>query len=101
MQIVRTINQGDVYVTPSLAARLLAAGDTAAASETRLADLTDREREILRLLAKGQSNKEIADVLGLSDKTIKHYMTGILQKLHVRNRVEAALIAQRHFKPPQ
>jgi two-component system, NarL family, nitrate/nitrite response regulator NarL len=62
---------------------------------TALMDLTEREYQILRQVATGASNKEIAEVLSLSEKTVKHYMTNILQKLQVRNRVEAALIAQR------
>ena len=60
-----------------------------------LSELTGRERQILELVATGRSNKEIADELFLSEKTVKHYMTNILQKLQVRNRVEAALLAQK------
>ena len=58
-----------------------------------LGELTDRERTILELVSQGLTNKEIATRLFLSEKTIKHYMTNILQKLQVRNRVEAALLA--------
>ena len=58
-------------------------------------ELTEREREILKLLSAGYSNKEIGQKLFLTEKTVKHYMTNILQKLQVRNRVEAALIAQK------
>jgi DNA-binding NarL/FixJ family response regulator len=61
-------------------------------------ELTGREREILEGLAAGLSNKEIGQKLFLSEKTVKHYMTNILQKLQVRNRVEAALLAQRSGK---
>jgi DNA-binding NarL/FixJ family response regulator len=58
-----------------------------------LEDLTKREEDILRLVSKGQSNKEVAIALDLQEKTVKHYMTIIMGKLHARNRVEAALIA--------
>ena len=58
-------------------------------------ELTEREQEILQLLSEGQSNKEIGQRLYLTEKTVKHYMTNILQKLQVRNRVEAALLAQK------
>ena len=58
--------------------------------------LSERERQILECLVEGQSNKEIARRLFLSEKTVKHYMTNIMQKLHVRSRVEAALLAQRN-----
>ena len=57
--------------------------------------LTPREVEILELLAKGMSNKDIGDRLFLTEKTVKHYVTNILQKLQVHNRVEAALLAQK------
>jgi DNA-binding NarL/FixJ family response regulator len=59
----------------------------------RLSHLTPREEQILSILANGRSNKEIGNRLDLSEKTIKHHMTNILQKLKVRNRVEAALVA--------
>ena len=57
--------------------------------------LTEREIEVLKLLAKGLSNKEIGEKLFLTEKTVKHYVTNILQKLQVHNRVEAALLAQK------
>ncbi len=105
---IRSIHQGEVYITPALAARLLA-GDaahspshTAAQSEsTRLAALSEREVQILRLIAQGMINKQIGAELELSEKTVKHYVTNILQKLQVRNRVEAALIGQRDLRLPR
>ena len=57
-----------------------------------MAHLTQREEQILLHVADGLSNKEIAHQLSLQEKTIKHYMTNILQKLHVSNRVKAAAI---------
>ena len=64
------------------------------AARSPLEDLTKREEDILRLVAKGLSNKEAAVELGLREKTVKHYMTIILEKLQARNRTEAALIAR-------
>jgi two-component system nitrate/nitrite response regulator NarL len=97
VKIVRDVYAGEAYVTPTLAASLLTEMNPARAGQrpvTRpLDDLTDRERQILEQVAAGLSNKEIAQQLFLSEKTVKHYMTNILQKLHVRNRVEAALLA--------
>ena len=94
---VRAVAGGDSYVSPALAARLIAdeTAQSAGAKERRqrLDQLTVRELQILRLLAKGLSNKEIGADLDLSEKTVKHYMTNILQKLQVRNRVAAALLA--------
>jgi DNA-binding NarL/FixJ family response regulator len=96
--ILRGVVAGDVYVTPTLAAGLLAgivAGAVDPSPPDPLSELSSREREILEHVANGDSNREIANNLALSEKTVKHYMTNILQKLQVRNRVEAALLAQR------
>ncbi|WP_428603719.1 LuxR C-terminal-related transcriptional regulator [Sedimenticola sp.] len=98
VQIVRAIYTGQAYVTPALAASLLGEwrpSDNAEQSPSDpLSELTPRERGILELVSTGKSNKEVAQELFLSEKTIKHYMTNILQKLQVRNRVEAALLAR-------
>jgi two-component system, NarL family, nitrate/nitrite response regulator NarL len=97
VQAVRMLNQGESYVSPSLAAKLLMRSGPSRASEAqpahRLSELTRREEEILSILGKGRSNKEIGNKLDLSEKTVKHHVTNILQKLQVRNRVEAALVA--------
>lgn len=98
VEIIRAVYRGETYVTPSMGGRLLAeltkpgAGPT---SHGLIAELTERERTILDLVAQGRTNKEIATALFLSEKTVKHYMTNILQKLQARNRVEAALIANK------
>jgi two-component system, NarL family, nitrate/nitrite response regulator NarL len=99
VRILRAVAAGEVYVTPTLAASLLLEM-TGALPGSRpptspLDGLTEREHQILEGVAAGLSNKEIGQQLYLSEKTVKHYMTNILQKLHVRNRVEAALLAQR------
>jgi DNA-binding NarL/FixJ family response regulator len=59
--------------------------------------LNSREGQVVRELLSGASNKEIANKLNLSDKTVKHYMTQIMQKFNVRNRVEVVLQAQRIY----
>ena len=58
-----------------------------------ICELTARETEILRLLAEGKRNREIADTLFLSEKTVKNYISNILYKLQVNSRTEAALLA--------
>lgn len=96
--IVRRIHAGEVYVTPSLAATLLfemTAPRERASQADPLEELTERERQILERVAAGDSNKEIGAQLHITEKTVKHHMTNILQKLQVRNRVEAALLAQK------
>ena len=98
VKIVRDVYAGEAYVTPTLAASLLSemTGDWPGQrpATNPLDELTDRERQILEKVAAGLSNKEIAQQVFLTEKTVKHYMTNILQKLQVRNRVEAALLAQ-------
>jgi DNA-binding NarL/FixJ family response regulator len=94
---LRAICAGEAYVTPTLAASLLSELSDSAAdlrSNDPLAALTSREQQILEGVAGGLSNKEIGQKLALTEKTVKHYVTNVLQKLHVRNRVEAALLAR-------
>jgi DNA-binding NarL/FixJ family response regulator len=109
VKTAHSVHQGEAYVSPGLAARLLgkrstdvaAAAPLPAPSELaqKFGDLSTREEQILRFVCEGMSNKEIGDNIGLSEKTIKYYMTNILHKLHARNRVEAALIAREHLRP--
>lgn len=104
IRILRAVWAGESYVPPMLAASLLLEMREAHAQQKQstspLDELTPRERQILESLAAGLSNKEIGEQLFLSEKTVKHYMTNILQKLQVRNRVEAALLAQKEMKKP-
>ena len=98
--IVKDLARGQTYVSPTLAGRILNAmrdGATRKAPNP-IDDLSKREEDILRLVAEGKSNKEVGLALDLQEKTVKHYMTSILQKLHARNRVEAAVIARGHWK---
>ena len=92
--VLQAVASGGSYVSPALAARVLSAMQARGARGSEAEALLPREDEILRLLATGRSNKEIAIELDLQEKTVKHYMTNILQKLQVRNRVEAALKAR-------
>lgn len=99
--IVHDLAQGRSYVSPALAARILNAmrsGHSDARTPRPIDDLSKREEDILRLVADGKSNKEVGRVLDLQEKTVKHYMTSILQKLHVRNRTEAAVLAREEWK---
>jgi two-component system nitrate/nitrite response regulator NarL len=102
--ILHTVYAGEGYVTPSLAANLLSEMRSSPREQPSTKvdmfdELTERERQILELIAEGTSNREIGQKLFLTEKTIKHYVTNILQKLHVSNRVQAALIAQQKTKP--
>jgi len=94
---MRAVSRGESYVSPGLAARLLTIAKrppTGAAQDGELPELTKREESILDHVARGMTNKEIVRSLNISEKTVKHYMTNIMQKLQVRNRVEAVLAFQ-------
>ena len=93
--VVRSAVAGEVYVSPSIAAEMLVSLTKGKAPDP-LQELTDRERDILALIGNGLTNRAIGEKLFLSEKTIKHYVTNILQKLQVRSRVEAALLASKH-----
>lgn len=93
--VVRSVAQGEVYVTPSLAAGILVTLSRNHSPQDPLEGLTERESEILKLVGRGMTNRAIGEQLHLSEKTIKHYVTNILEKLHVRSRVEAAMLAVR------
>jgi two-component system nitrate/nitrite response regulator NarL len=98
-RILKGIAAGEAHVSPKLAAQVLKLMQAPRKRERApIEDLTRREEEILRLVAQGQSNKEVADALSLQERTVKHYMTEILSKLHARNRVEAALIAHEAWR---
>ena len=93
--ILHSVAAGESYLSPTLSARLLS--DLQSLQPTdgivdRLRQLTERQAESLRLVAEGLSNKEVALRLELQEKTVKHHMTGVLSKLNVRNRTEAALM---------
>ncbi|MDX2157009.1 MAG: response regulator transcription factor [Hyphomicrobiaceae bacterium] len=95
--IIRTVHSGGSFISTTLAAKLLedfAPGNDRDQAMVALPPLTGREEEILQRIGRGLSNKEIARELDLKEKTIKHYVTNILQKLQVRNRVEAAILAR-------
>jgi DNA-binding NarL/FixJ family response regulator len=96
VNILHAVQSGEIYVTPTLAANLLSemtTGPRNEPSESTFEKLTEREREILELIAAGTSNKEIGLQLHLTEKTVKHYVTNIFQKLQVHNRVQATLMA--------
>jgi DNA-binding NarL/FixJ family response regulator len=100
VHVIRAVNDGGSYVSPSLAAKLLSnfGQSDYKTGPNQIETLTAREEQILRLLGKGLRNKEIANELDLKEKTVKHYVTNILQKLQLRNRVEAALLLQKQSK---
>ncbi len=92
---VREVAAGGSYVDPQLGARL-AAADAAAFSEAAADPLTDREHEVLRLLALGHTNQEIAEMLYLSVRTAETHRARIMQKLRLSTRAELVRYAIDH-----
>lgn len=99
-QAIRGAREGEGHLNPGLVSRVLSefrrASESAKKRKEMFAELTRREMEILEMLAKGMRNKAIADELCLAEKTVKAHVGAVLRKLHVNDRTEAALLAQRH-----
>jgi DNA-binding NarL/FixJ family response regulator len=98
-EAVRTVAAGGALIEPSVARKVVAefarVVPPARRPDAGLAEpLSEREREILRLVAQGLSNREIAERLSLAQGTVKNYVTTILQKLGARDRTQAALRAR-------
>ena len=89
---VRRIADGETFITPTLAAELIFEFSRPRQADP-MHDLTARESAVLDRIAEGLTNREIGELLHLSEKTVKHYVTLVLQKLQVRSRTEAALLA--------
>ncbi|MFF1898728.1 response regulator [Streptomyces sp. NPDC058206] len=92
---IRSVYAGHVLLQPEVAGALLAQED-AGGGTGRGSTLTEREREVLGLIADGRSNREIARALVLSEKTVKTHVSNILMKLDLSDRTQAALWAVRH-----
>ncbi|MFE2039245.1 response regulator [Streptomyces scopuliridis] len=92
---IRSVHAGHVLLQPEVAGALLAQ-DEPGSGQGRGTSLTEREREVLSLIADGRSNREIARALVLSEKTVKTHVSNILMKLDLADRTQAALWAVRH-----
>lgn len=100
IEAIRSAARGESFLQPSIATKViaefsrLANAAPAAASLELLEPLSQRERQVLRLLASGASNRQIADTLVIAEGTVKNHITNILGKLGVRDRTQAALKAR-------
>jgi DNA-binding NarL/FixJ family response regulator len=94
IRAVRSVHDGNTLLAPEAAGVLMSPRRTAAV--TGIDALTHREREVLTLLADGRSNREIARLLHISEKTVKAHVSAVLAKLGVVDRTQAAVIAVRH-----
>ncbi len=93
---IRAVAAGHVLLGSQVAAALLAPAGPQAGGEGADPQLTAREREVLDLIARGRSNREIARALTVSEKTVKTHVSSVLMKLGVADRTQAALWAVRH-----
>jgi DNA-binding NarL/FixJ family response regulator len=92
---IRTVAAGDALLSPSITNQVISqfARLPQPAPPKELEELTAREMEVLRLIARGLSNAEIAEQLFISDTTVKTHVTHVFQKLNVRDRVQAVVLA--------
>jgi DNA-binding NarL/FixJ family response regulator len=97
MRGIRAASAGESLISPTIASKVLqrlrAATPDTQAAETLLAQLSDRELEVLKLIANGKDNSEIASELFISAKTVKNHISNILLKLSIENRIQAAVYA--------
>lgn len=98
IEAIRKVNKGEALIQPIIATKVLK--EFAMLDKRKIKegdkfynDLTEREKEILRLITLGGTNKEIANKLGISEKTVKNHISNIFQTLHVNNRTQAAIYA--------
>lgn len=94
---IRAVHQGYTHMGPGLFEKAMTTPQISdsvhSAIPPELAQLSPREKEVLRLIAMGLSNREIAHVLYISDRTVRNHVTSILSQLHLRDRTQAALLA--------
>ena len=92
---IRAAHTGETIIDPIVASRLVSAIADGSGSPSTIHALTNREREVLELIAQGRTNKRIAFELGISEKTVKTHVGHLLAKLGVTDRTQAALLAVR------
>jgi DNA-binding NarL/FixJ family response regulator len=92
---IRAISRGEEYYSPTIAAKLDESG-LHSAVESELDVLTDREREVLQLLAEGKSIREAGEILDISHKTVEAHKTNLMKKLNIHNRVALTKFAIQH-----
>jgi DNA-binding NarL/FixJ family response regulator len=108
LQAITKVRAGEVWLEPTMIAQVL--GDLTrpqlspqtSAEATKIARLTEREREVITLVGEGLRNKHIAERLYISEATVRHHLTAIFAKLDISDRFELAIYAYQHglAKPP-
>ena len=93
---IRTVHAGDTIIAPDLAQKMMNTFQSGASAGSRLAPpLTERELEVIRALAQGKSDRQIAHALGISEKTVRNHTSNIYRKLHIFDRTQAVIYAIR------
>jgi DNA-binding NarL/FixJ family response regulator len=93
---VRTVHESDALLAPASTRRLIEQHVRPASEPAEMADLTPRERDVLRLLGRGLTNAEIAEALVIEPSTVKSHVARVLAKLGLRDRVQAVVFAYDH-----
>jgi DNA-binding NarL/FixJ family response regulator len=96
---VRKVAAGHSLLDPTVTARVLERLRRGPEVDERLAHLTEQEGRVLELMAEGLTNRAIGERLHLAEKTVKNYVTGVLSKMGMARRTEAAVYAVRHLEP--
>lgn len=96
---IRQVSAGQSLLDPSVTERVMQRLRTGKTQDPRLEALTERERDILDLIAEGLSNREIAQRLFLAEKTVKNYVSGLLAKLGMQRRTQAAVLGSELKRP--
>jgi len=94
---IRSVLDGQTYISQEFAGKVIAAlrNESVRKAAAQAIKLSIREEQIVRLLLRGKTNKEIANALNICEKTVKHYMTVLMQKLNARNRLQVVIAAQK------
>jgi len=104
LDAVRRVARGEHLLDPALTGRVLKRLREPEGEDARLASLTHRERDVLELIGRGMTNRQIGEAMFLAEKTVKNYVSGLLAKLGMDRRTEAAVFvarrdAERHAVP--
>jgi two-component system, NarL family, response regulator DevR len=102
-QAIVDVAAGKFILDPTLTTRVLnlvRSGGTSTSEQNKLAILSAQERRVLALVAEGKTNKEIAEQMGLSDKTVKNYLSNVFEKLKINRRSQAAVMYLEHRGKP-
>jgi DNA-binding NarL/FixJ family response regulator len=94
---IRAVDRGYTHLAPGMLAKVMSKAQPAISLPPELNELTPRELEVLKLIAKGENNREIAHSLYISEGTVKNHVTNLLNRLNLRDRTQAAIYANTYL----